>query len=210
MKCTVLSGVILICALMCSAQTPKPVSEYAGLRDRVKSGDLSIDFARLRISYVDSPERHDAKDTDKQKKEMIAALNAHDFKKAIENAEIVLENDYSDMDAHFVEFIAYREQGDAKPSAFHRSVFDGLIQSILNSGDGKSVEHAYVVASVHEEYVVLRVLKLQPGEQTLVSKNGHSYDALKAKDPATGKTVDLFFNVDISMNHMMKIFGDKK
>ena len=211
MKSTIiLAGILLMSALTCHGQDPKPASEYAGLRDRVKGGDLSVDFARLRISYIDSPEHHDAKDTDEQMKQMIQAINAHDFKKAIRNAEIVLENDYTDMDAHFGEFIAYREQGDSKASEFHRAVFDGLIQSILNSGDGKSKEKAYVVASVHEEYVVLRVLKLQPGEQSLVSDQGHSYDLLEAKDPATGKTVELYFNVDVSMNHMMKIFGDKK
>ncbi|MBZ5525605.1 MAG: DUF4919 domain-containing protein [Acidobacteriia bacterium] len=206
----ILAGTLSLSALTCPAQDPKPASEYAGLRDRVKGGDLSVDFARLRISYIDSPEHQNAKDTDDQKTQMIQAINAHDYKKAIHNAEIVLENDYTDMDAHFGEFIAYREQGDAKASEFHRAVFDGLIRSILNSGDGKSKEKAYVVASVHEEYVVLRVRKLQPGEQSLVSDQGHSYDLLEAKDPATGKTVELYFNVDVSMNHMMKIFGDKK
>jgi hypothetical protein len=206
----ILAGSLLLSAPACHGQDQKPASEYAGLRDRVKGGDLSVDFASLRISYIDSPESHNAKDTDKQQEEMFQAVKARDFKKAIVNAEIVLENDYTDMDAHFCEFIAYREQGDAKLAEFHRAVFDGLIKSILNSGDGKSKETAYVVAAVHEEYVVLRILKLQPGLQSLVGDKGHSYDLLEAKDPATGKTVKLFFNVDVSMNHLRKALQDTK
>jgi hypothetical protein len=206
----ILAGTLLMSVLICPGQDTKTTSEYAGLRDRVKGGDLSVDFARLRMSYIDSPEHQNAKDTDEQNKQMIQAINARDFKKAILNAEIVLENDYTDMDAHFAEFIAYREQGDTKQAEFHRAVFSGLIKSILDSGDGKSKETAYVVVSVHEEYVVLRVLKLQPGKQTLVKDKGHSYDMLDAKDPATGKAVTLFFNIDVSMNQLQKIFGDKK
>lgn len=191
-------------------QAQKSTSEYAGLRDRVKSGDLSVDFKRLRIAYVSAPEYHEAKDTEKETTAMIAAVNARDFKLAIQNADVVLENNYTDMDAHFVEYIAYRELGNAAQAGFHRSVFDGLIRSILNSGDGKSRETAYVVALVHEEYVVLRVLGLRPDKQSLDQDKEHSYDVLETKDPESGKAVKLYFNVDVSMNHLMNIFGDKK
>jgi hypothetical protein len=197
------------------AQNEKPAakaasSEYAGLRDRVKSGDLSVDFKRLRISFVDSPEYRAAKDTDQAKTAMFKALNAHDFKKATQNADVVLENNYTNMDAHFAESIAYRELGDAGKADFHHAVFDGLIKSILNSGDGKSKATAYVVASVDEEYVVLRVLGLRPNKQSLAHDQGHSYDVLEANDATTGKTVTLYFNADVPMNHLMNIFGDKK
>jgi hypothetical protein len=58
--------------------------------------------------------------------------------------------------------------------------------------------------------VILRVLSLQPAHQSLVEDQGHSYDVMEAKDPKTGETVTLFFNVDISMNRLKKALGDKK
>jgi hypothetical protein len=206
----ILAGALLLPALPGRAQDAKPASEYAGLRDRVKGGDLSVDFARLRLSYIDSPEHEKAKDTDKEEKEIVQAINAHDYKKALRAAESVLENDYTNMDAHFGAFIASREQYDEKAAEFHRAVFSGLVKSILNSGDGKSKDTAYVVVSVHEEYVILRVLKLQMAGQSLVSDKGHSYDVMETKDPKTGETVKLFFNVDISMDRLRKALGDKK
>lgn len=202
---------LLLLVLLAGFGQDKPAaSEYASLRDKVKSGDLSADFKKLRISYVGSPESQKAKDTDKQKREMIAAINSKDFRKAIKNADVVLDNDYSNIDAHFAEYIAYRELGDAKQADFHQGVFQGLVKSILDSGDGKSMETAYVVASVDEEYVILRVLALQPHGQSLANDQGHSYDVLDAKDPKSGQTVTLYFNVDVSMNHMMNILGGKK
>jgi hypothetical protein len=204
------SLLFLLAALAGFGQDQPAASEYASLRDKVKGGDLAADFKRLRISYVGSPESQKAKDTDKQKQQMIAAINTKDFPKALKNANAVLDNDYSDIDAHFAEYIAYRELGDAKQADFHHAVVDGLIKSILDSGDGKSMETAYVVASVHEEYVILRFLGLQLHEQSLAHAHGHSYDVLDTKDSKSGKTVKLYFNIDVSMNHMMSLFGGKK
>ncbi|MBZ5531873.1 MAG: DUF4919 domain-containing protein [Acidobacteriia bacterium] len=178
------------------AQAHKP-SEYAALRDRVKSGDQSVDFARLRISYVDSPEFKNAKDTSEESTKMSEAFKAREFKQVIKTAEVVLENNYTDLDAHFYAFTACRELGEVKQAEFHRAVFKGLVDSILHSGDGKTPETAYVVVTVHEEYVVLSMLGLQPQGQALLHDKGHSYDVMKAKDKKSGEAVTLYFNADI-------------
>jgi Domain of unknown function (DUF4919) len=205
----IVAAQLLLASTMAWSQPGNSVSEYAGLRDKVKGGDLSVDFKRLRISYAGSPERRQAKDTEDQKKTMIQAINAKDFTKAVKNAEVVLENDYADMDAHFAEYLAYRELDDGKQAEFHRSVFDGLIRSIFDSGDGKTPETAYVVISVDEEYVLLRVLHLSPAGQSLLHEKGHSFDLLEAKDPKTGGTINLYFNVDIPMGLLEKALGGK-
>lgn len=199
-SCLVVAGALVALAapsaLRAQDQAHKP-SEYAALRDRVKSGDQSVDFARLRISYIDSPEFKNAKDTSEQSTRMSEAFKARDFKQVIQNANVVLENNYTDLDAHFYAFTACRELADVKLAEFHRAVFQGLVQSILKSGDGKSPETAYVVVIVHEEYVVLSVLGLQPQGQSLLHDKGHSYDVMKAKDRKSGEPVTLYFNADI-------------
>ncbi|MFI5105158.1 MAG: hypothetical protein ACHP79_09570, partial [Terriglobales bacterium] len=77
-------------AVRAQSQAQKP-SEYAALRDRVKGGDQSVDFARLRISYIDSPEFENAKDTSEESTKMSEAFKAREFKQVIKNAEVVLE-----------------------------------------------------------------------------------------------------------------------
>jgi len=84
---------------------------------------------------------------------------------------------------------------------FHRTVFRGLINSIRNSGDGKSPETAWVVITVHEEYVILRVLGFRPSQQSLLSQNGHSYDVMKVKNAEDGTEQTFYFNVDIPFKH---------
>jgi len=167
----------------------------------LKGGDTSIDYGRLRLSYMDSPEYKQAKDTSTEEKGMEAALGQKNFAEALKDAEVVLASEYVNMDAQFVAYVANKELGSADKADFHRDVFRGLVDSIMKSGDGKSAEKAWVVISVHEEYVVLRVLGFRPGEQSLLNQDGHAYDVMKVKNEAYGKEATFYFNVDIPMKH---------
>ena len=113
------------------------------------------------------------------------------------------EQEFVDMDAHFAEFIAYRELQDKPKADFHQAVFAALLRSITGNGDGKSTKTAYAVISVHEEYVVLRTMGLQPSKQSVVNENGHSYDRLETQSRETGATVVVYFNVDIPFKHYL-------
>ena len=176
-------------------------SEYATLLASLKAGKTDIDYARLRISYMDSPEYEAAKDVSESGKAMIEALNKKDYPAALKNVEIVLDSEYVNMNAHFVAIVANREIGAKEKSDFHSAVFHGLIKSILDSGDGKSLEKAWVVINVQEEYVLLRVLGFAPSGQSLVNKDGHSYDVMKVKDADDGTERTFYFNVDIPFKH---------
>jgi len=186
-------------ALPVAAQTPQ--SEYGTLLASLKGGSTLIDYARLRLSYVDSPEYKKAKDVSKAEKAMSDALGAKNFREALKNAEIVLASEYVNMDAHFVAYVANREMGAADKAEFHRTVFRGLVDSIIHSGDGKSAEKAWAVINVHEEYVVLRALGFRPGEQSLLNKDGHAYDVMKVKNVDDGTEQTLYFNVDTPFKH---------
>ncbi|MGA2572391.1 MAG: DUF4919 domain-containing protein [Terracidiphilus sp.] len=195
-------GVVLLALLVLPAiaAAEDRGSEYTGLLAKLKAGDTSVDYGRLRLSYMDSAERKHAKDTSKQEDAMLQALNAKQYAEALKNAEDVLANEYVNIDAHFVAYVANRELGAADKADFHRAVFRGLIDSIVHSGDGKAPESAWVVITVHEEYVVLRALGFQPSGQSLLSQGGHSYDVMKVKDD-DGAEHTFYFNVDIPMSH---------
>ena len=176
-------------------------SEYAVLLASLKAGNTDIDYTRLRLNYMDSPEYKAAKDTSKSEDAMFEELDKKDYPAALKDAETVLESNYVNIDAHYVALVANREMGAMDKAEFHRTVFRGLINSIRNSGDGKSMETAWVVITVHEEYVVLRVLGFRPSQQSLVNQNGHSYDVMKVKSIEDGTEQTFYFNVDIPFKH---------
>ena len=196
----------MVCLLIVVAQ-PADVaaqnqsSEYAALLATLKAGKTEIDYTRLRLSYMDSPEYKAAKDTDDSEKAMFDALDKKNYPAALKNAEAVLTSEYVDIDAHFVALVANREMGMTEKAEFHRAIFRGLVNSILSSGDGKSKETAWVVINVHEEYVILRVLGYKPSGTSLEQKDGHSYDLMKVTKIEDGTQQTFYFNVDIPFKH---------
>jgi hypothetical protein len=179
----------------CEAQhTAK--AEYNSLIERLKSGDANVDFGKLRAAYAASSE-YSPPETDPDALEaMYAALSKRKYDEAIRIAEKALKEHYLDIDAHHVLSIAYRGSKDPIRADFHHGVAGGLINAILKSGDGKSPQTAMVVLATHEEYVILSVLALRPGSQSLQEKEGHFYDMLKAVSTETNQTVTLYFNID--------------
>lgn len=192
---------VLICCLLAHAQTKPSQAAYGELLARLKSGDLTVDFKQLRLAWVDSPEYQQAKDTDAQKKAMVAAINSRHFDEALTNAETVLANEYVNIDAHFAEYIANSELHHDDIAMFHKAVVNGLLKSIMDSGDGKSPNTAFVVINTHEEYALLRFMRLMPKQQGLIHSGGHAYDKMDVTNPKTGESQTVYFNIDISMKH---------
>lgn len=192
---------VALCGTEFATAQVKSDSEYARLLAQVKSGDMKVDFKKMRLAYMDSPEYKAAKDTNAEAEAMIAGINAGDFPAAIKNADVVLANNYVDLDAHFAEYIAHRELHQDAESKFHKDVFDGLLHSITDSGDGKTEQTAFVVIQTHEEYVVMRIFGLALNKQSLRKANHHSYDVIDATDQRSNQKVTLYFNVDIPIKH---------
>lgn len=72
---------------------------------------------------------------------------------------------------------------------------EGIIESILGSGDGRSMETAWQVIHIGEEYLVLAYLEYEREDQALVfGTDGRAYDRFTVKD-AEGKQRTVYFDV---------------
>ena len=193
---------LFLFASLCAAADKQATSDYKALAARAKTGDQTVDFRRLRLAYSDSADYENAPDTDSQTKAMWSELRDKNYDGAIKSAEVVLNADYADMDAHYVEYVAYRELKSSDLSNVHGFIFHGLLKSITDSGDGKSPDTAFQVIAVHEEYVLLHTVGVGlPKQQSLIQDKGHSFDKITFDDPQSGEEKAFYFNVDIPMKH---------
>lgn len=72
---------------------------------------------------------------------------------------------------------------------------EGIIESILGSGDGRSQDTAWQVIHIGEEYLVLAYLEYEREDQALVfGTDGRAFDRFTVKD-AEGKARTVFFDV---------------
>jgi hypothetical protein len=182
-------------------EVKSPQEEYKALLERVKTSDASVDFGRMRQLQTQLETYDPYKDPETDPFEV---LKSGDFKKAKLVAGQILETNYLHVKAHIAAVHAADELGDAAAAAHHRYVVQGILDSILKSGDGKTLETAYKVISVDEEYALTRSQGLRVAEQSLVREGEHSYDVLTVLDPETRATRDLYFNIDPVMQALDK------
>ena len=193
---------VLLAALVLAQPAPAPAAtpqqEYKTLLERVKKSDASVDFARLRKlqTQVDSYEPYGA-DVEDHPLALVADGNLEGARLL---AKQILAVSYLDMEAHTAAARVAEKQGDKAAAAHHRYVMDGILNSILKSGDGKTPETAYVVIAISEEYALMAHLGFQVAGQSLLNDDaGHSYDLLRGVNPETKATRELYFNIDAMM-----------
>ncbi len=181
-----------------SPQSEAAPQSYEALLERIKRGDSTVDFGALRLALAASPAyRPYNPEAESLRKEMLSAYAAGDYAAAHDRARRLLQANYLDIGGQMVSALVQRRLGNTELARFHQSMAVNLLRSILDSGDGKSPETAYVVIATAEEYAVLNLLGLRAGEQSLIHANGHSFDRLRALGRDTGETVTLYFNVDL-------------
>ena len=178
---------------------PAQKSKYDVLLEKVKQKDPSVNFTELRLAFYESP-HYNPYTPMLTYRPLNAALAQKNYEEALKIAESVLAKNFVEINAHMTAQIAHQEQGNTERAQFHKFMTDGLLNSIKSNGDGKSVDSAYEVISINEEYGLIRSLGLRPIRQALVENKGHRYDAVTVVDPQTGKESVIYFNVDKPFN----------
>lgn len=165
-----------------AADKPAPSPEWTA----------EVDFGALRDAYgarVDYDERCEDRDL---KKRAAEALNGEDYAEAVNLIEPALKRCPVSAQLHLWKAGALMELGRDDEAKVHKRWFLGLIQSVLDSGDGKTAETAFITISIPEEYLVLRFLGLEAETQALTG-SPYRVDQFTARDEE-GNRVTIYFN----------------
>ena len=86
------------------------------------------------------------------------------------------------------------------------NLYYNLMDVILSSGDGKSIQTAYVVTRVSDEYEIIAEYKLQVKKQQLIGNTDVMTFDKKAQKNRKEKIKVLYFNVFFPLNHLSNSF----
>lgn len=167
---------------------------FAALVTDANSG-RSVDYTALRAAYPYS-ENWDPYGT--RAKALLSEANAAqkggDCAGALDRLAVAVRQDFTMDSAHAL--IADCSSGDT--AVRENAIADGLVRSLMTSGDGVSEKTAYVIVTLREEDDVLanRHIQIKTRQVNLRAGNGHYYDRVEGvsmKD--TAKPVALYFDV---------------
>ena len=176
---------------------------------KLRAGDAHFDWKEFRLASVRGGT--DYFDWHPVRNRFMQQLQSDDFDPALKSASEIQNHNMAEPEGHLLAMMAYQKTGREQDAAFEHGVVAACLQSILSSGDGKSSKTAYFVVNEGEEYFFLNIVMgvRMPSSQALIEQDGHSFDKLTIKDK-DGKSQEIWFNIDTSMNAMKEALGDKK
>lgn len=205
---TVCSLVILSLGNLFAKEASKENAVYEKILKQIQSGDVKADYKTLRLSCTDS--KYSCEVSREIKKEIRTFLTEKDFSKALKEINGLLKKVFVDIDLHYFAFIANVETNNEKKAEFHLAVLRGLLDSIQEDKHGRSEEDAFTVINVQEEYVFLGFSGMNVQGQSLLRKDGHSYDVMTCSSEEGGEPFDVYFNIDIPMNRLSRLLDVAK
>jgi len=179
-------------------------AEAEAIMERAKRLDPTLDFRDLRRMKASKPEFRVSAYISPQYKIAIdnleAAVGKSDAAAIRKRCDAVFDIYFLEAKAHALCGVALEKAGDKEGAEYERYLSQGMVASVLSTGDGKTLKTSYEVYAVSEEADVLfaaGLVKVDQGTVSGLDKNGaaKAFDAITARDPQTGKTQRIFFNV---------------
>lgn len=183
-------------------------AKYDELAAKVNSGDLNIDWKALRLAARVGEVYGDYDPYDAAQRAQ-AAFEKGDYEGALKIARETERHSVADVDAHAAAYGCLKQLGRQNEADQEWRILQAILQSILKSGDGKSLKTAWFAVGIREEYLVMEVaLQVQFKQQRSVKQDGHYYDMVLVTDQS-GKDKVLWFNTDTDIELLGRA-GDER
>ena len=163
--------------------------------EMLKTNLTDMDYFKLRVAYTNS-NYYDPYGSGNEIRELSNLYEEGKYQEIIKKASDLIITKFVNIDFHIIVFSAAKRLNDEELLSFHGSIANNLMDSILNSGDGKTPENAYIVISTDEEYALLDRLNLKMKTQSLIKVDERNYDLLQVVDEE-GNQTEIYFNIDL-------------
>ena len=156
--------------------------KYSQYVARLENGDLNIDYADFRNSFLYSKQfRKKALNYDSLKEVVYTEIKNKNYQQVLKLTKTMLSIDYTSMFAHKYLQQTYKILGDTLNQKKYHDIEFGLLNSIVKSGDGKSCQTGWHVTQIEEEYFILSIAGAQLQRQVISTNGKNACDKMIVK-----------------------------
>lgn len=176
---------------------------YTKILDRYKKNDTTLatkDYYYLYYGFTFT-NNYDPNNDEAVNALVISEIEKLNSSKALKNALQLYEKDPVNLKLLLYISVCYSNLSDHKLKKIYTDKYAKIIKAIYNSGDGKSMETAYVVIRINDEYQLLQVLHLTVKKHALVNTTDVLTIDKKGQKGRKKKISILYFNVNKIFDH---------
>jgi hypothetical protein len=169
---------------------------YQNLVDRVKAGDLTVDWRALRFACLKAPSCQPRA----SKADLAALTAAPKPEEKLKLALSMIEHGFANIEAHATASGVYKALGKTVEADREFAIVLAFMRSILHQHDGKTKEMAFEVITGREEFYVLTSRGLPYSGPRVISSHfqdgDHRYSRWDIAEADTVHRIVIFFNED--------------
>lgn len=179
------------------------MTDFYDLAHAAEQEPTAADFVALREAYRTSEAYRPIKHIPQSK--LLQITNSADsYVDVISTCENILKANPMDLEARMM--LAHAQEHLGESAEKTHQFAEGLLDAILASGDGKSLETAWVLLSNHEAWTVMRVFGMKATDQQRVyHDDGRIYDVYQGK--IDGQSVQMYFDVTAPTEFIEEAIG---
>jgi len=183
---------------------------YPKLLAKYNKDYQSLSYVEYFMFYFGFSEQADYAPYSQKIKQEVRAFDEYfekqDYQGCVVDGEKFLKQHPFVIEAYLYVGSAYHKMGNFKKYGEYMFKYHALLESINMTGDGQSMESAYIITSPSDEYDLLYYLGFNSAEQSLLHENGHDYDVLSIKSEGGKSTSLIYFNIDKPYQTLSKEF----
>jgi hypothetical protein len=190
-----------------SVQIPTFNDKYSSYIKQLEAGQVDIDYADFRNSFLESKQYNNKSGNySNLKKQVYAAIKNKNYNEVIKLTKAMISIDYTSMFAHhFLQQTYQVLQDTVNRNKYHHIEF-GLLNSIIDSGDGITCETGWHVTQIEEEYFVLDMMGAQFQSQATGKSKNNQCDVMTVKTEK-GEIKTYYFEANKVFEMEKKMFG---
>lgn len=170
--------------------------------NELKSPPSDFNYLKFRKLYTDTKHYKPYTSGELEIKQKVnGSINKKEFSQCVAFADKWLNINYTNIEAHFDKYMCCKQLNDNTCASLHNSIVNGLLDSIFESGDGKTPETAYVTFNTDEIYFFLYANRLKRTKQRMLNKHGRAYDVIDAEHSKSGNTYTIYFDITTQLSN---------
>ena len=186
--------------------------QYARLCERLESGDTTLTSDQYATVYYGfaAQSRYNGS-LGYGEEDAMALIEQDKPQEAFALCERILSKAPVSLQGHMTLLLAAGRAAIPPEQALRYAIrFDGLLDAVFRSGDGHSIQTAFRVLSVADEYVVMQALGVESMlSQNLIEEHEKHYDRIEISGATGYEGDEIYFDVSLPMKHLDKVFGKK-
>jgi hypothetical protein len=172
----------------------KSNARYDALVHAIKTQPTLPAITELRqVTVLTTGYKANAANEEVQKQFLFEDIENENWALCLQKANEGLASNYASLNSHFGAMVCNIELGNVIQGQYHESVFNQLLEAILITGNGESIDTAFQVINIADRDAFVEFHALDLIKQSITRRDGQNYDVVTIYDLEKDEVFEWYF-----------------